>query len=229
MGGGRGVKEWENGRKCNKGSRGRGGRREGGREVESWRRELIFCSTWLLETFCITILSRSSAHGRLQLKRQKLRVGGYTENELKWFNYLRTKAHHRCEVSCQGVPNWLASSLCPCFVEASPTVEKAVLCDKEAMWAQRTSTFGFTTQNFCMVGGYTENLENCQNWGGGLLHVYGRLPRKYGIIILSLLSCLLHTPTLLLLHTHSLVCLQWTKRKTVSLWWMIVCTLNWYL
>ena len=29
-------------------------------------------------------------------------------------------------------------------------------------------TFGFTTQEFSMVGGYTENLEkpqNCQNWG----------------------------------------------------------------
>ena len=35
-----------------------------------------------------------------------------------------------CEVICQGVPNHLASSLRPCFVEASLTVEKAVLCYK---------------------------------------------------------------------------------------------------
>ena len=104
---------------------------ERGREVESWRREWIFCGTWLLETFCITVLSWASAHGRSQLKRQKLRVGGYTENELKWFNYPRTKAHHRCKVSSQGVLNRLASSLCPCFVETSPTVEKAVSCDKK--------------------------------------------------------------------------------------------------
>ena len=74
-------------------------RKKGVREVE--RKESVdICSTWLLETFCITILSRASTHGRSQLKRQKLRVGGYTENELKWFNYPRTKAHLRCEVSC---------------------------------------------------------------------------------------------------------------------------------
>ena len=73
--------------------------KKGGREVE--RKERVdICSTWLLETFCISILSRTSTHGCSQLKRQKLRVGGYTENELKWFNYPHTKAHHRCEVSC---------------------------------------------------------------------------------------------------------------------------------
>ena len=36
----------------------------------------------------------------------------------------------RCKVSCQGVMNRLALSLRPCFVEASPTVEKAVSCYK---------------------------------------------------------------------------------------------------
>ena len=39
------------------------------------------------------------------------------------------------------------------------------------------STFGFNTQEFSMVGGYTKNLEkpqNCQNWGvGTCLGQYG--------------------------------------------------------
>ena len=79
--------------------------------------------------FINTALSRSSAHGRLQFKFQKLRVGGYTEElVLKWFNYPCARTHPRCKISYQGVPNRLASSLCLCFVEASPTMEKAVLC-----------------------------------------------------------------------------------------------------
>ena len=36
------------------------------------------------------------------LKRQNLRVGGYTENLLKWFNYSCTRTHPWCEVSCHG-------------------------------------------------------------------------------------------------------------------------------
>ena len=60
-----------------------------------------------------TVLSRASAHGRSQLKRQKI-------------NYLPTRAHPGCKVSCQGVPNRLASVLHPCFVEAGPTGEKAL-------------------------------------------------------------------------------------------------------
>ena len=77
-----------------------------------------------------TILSQASAHGRSQLKRQKLRVGGCTEEVLKWFNYPPAKAHPRCEVSCQGVPNRLASLLRLCFIETSPTVEEAATCYK---------------------------------------------------------------------------------------------------
>ena len=71
-----------------------------------------------------TVLSRASGHGQSQLKRQKLRVGGYTEKVLKCFNYPRARAHSGYKVSCQGIPNRLAS----CFVKASLTVEKAVLC-----------------------------------------------------------------------------------------------------
>ena len=39
--------------------------------------------------------------------------------------YPCARAHSEYEVSCQRVPNQLASSLCSCFVKASPTVEKA--------------------------------------------------------------------------------------------------------
>ena len=46
---------------------------------------------WLV---CIhTVLSQASAHGRSQLKHQKLRVGGYTKEMLECSNYLRTSAH----------------------------------------------------------------------------------------------------------------------------------------
>ena len=53
----------------------------------------------------ITVLSRASPHGCSQLKRQKLRAGGCTEEVLKWFNYSRARAHPGCKVGCQGVPN----------------------------------------------------------------------------------------------------------------------------
>ena len=72
-------------------------------------------------------MSRASAYGRSQLKRQKLRVGGYTEG-------LTIPAQGPTPdaklAAMQGVPNRLASSLRPCFVEASLTVEKAVSCYK---------------------------------------------------------------------------------------------------
>jgi len=59
-----------------------------------------------------------------------LRVGGYTKNAPKWFNYPHARAHPGCEVSCHGTEWTLASSVCLWFVKASPTVEKAVLCYK---------------------------------------------------------------------------------------------------
>ena len=58
-----------------------------------------------LEVQLFTVLSRASAHGCSQLKCQKLRVGGYTEKVLKWFNYPCARAHPECKVSCQGVPH----------------------------------------------------------------------------------------------------------------------------
>ena len=64
--------------------------------------------------------------GHSQLKYQKLRVGGYTEEALKWFNYPRA----RLTLDVVLVPGGTASSLCLCFVETSPTVEKTVSCYK---------------------------------------------------------------------------------------------------
>ena len=57
---------------------------------------------WLHRSLKSTVLSRANAHGHSQLKRQKLRVWGYTENVLKWFNYSDARAHPGCKVSCHG-------------------------------------------------------------------------------------------------------------------------------
>jgi len=43
----------------------------------------------------------------------------------KWFNYPRASVHPDAKLAAMA-PNRLASSVRPCFVEASPTVEKAV-------------------------------------------------------------------------------------------------------
>ena len=47
----------------------------------------------------VTVLSWASAHGRSQLKCQKVRVGGYTEKLLKWFNYPRARAHPNAKLA----------------------------------------------------------------------------------------------------------------------------------
>ena len=65
---------------------------------------------------------------------------GATEEVLEWFKYPCTSAHPRCKVSCQEVPNQLTLSLCLCFVEASPKVEKAVSCYK-ADWPSLVAKF----------------------------------------------------------------------------------------
>ena len=87
-------------------------------------------------SFClqICIVSYHTVPGKhpraLTAQAPKVREGGYTEKELIWFNYPHARVQPGCEVSCQGVPKWLASSLRPCFVEASLTVEIAVSCYK---------------------------------------------------------------------------------------------------
>ena len=48
-----------------------------------------------------TVLSQTSAHGRSQLKGQNLRVGGYTENSLKWFNYPHARVDLPSDSLCE--------------------------------------------------------------------------------------------------------------------------------
>ena len=60
----------------------------------TWKCLINFNSCVPIKTFRVhTILSWASAHWHSQLNRLKLGVGGYTEEVLKWFNYLRTRAH----------------------------------------------------------------------------------------------------------------------------------------
>ena len=99
-------------------------------------------------------MSRASAYGRSQLKRQKLRVGGYTEG-------LTIPAQGPTPdaklAAMQGVPNRLASSLRPCFVEASLTVEKAVSCYKADRLVASLTSFrsvrsSLAVRKFCAAG-----------------------------------------------------------------------------
>ena len=115
-----------------------------------------------------TVLSQASAHWHSQLKHLKLWVSGCTEEVLKWFNYPPARSHPRCEVSCQGVPNRLALSLCPCFIGASLTVEKVVTCYK----ANQLVAFLPISTAFSLR-----------------LHRYGHLPRT--IQYISLISTVL--------------------------------------
>jgi len=159
---------------------------------------------------------------------KKMRVGGYTENGSTIFTQGPTPD---ANLAAMG-PNRLTWSVRPRFVEASPTVEKAVLHYKadrlvasmlsfrsvqsslavrefraageercESMTACHTNGVPYerghgrvcanlwcrgaqnaseqsqicelsgpiNTREFSMVGGYTENPQNCQNWGGRLL------------------------------------------------------------
>ena len=51
---------------------------------------------------------------------QKYRVGRYMKEVLEWSHYLCASVHPGCKVSGQVIQNRPASSLCPCFVQASP-------------------------------------------------------------------------------------------------------------
>ena len=115
----------------------------------------LFVNKWNLVTPIpskYTVLSRASAHGCSQLKCQKVRVGGYMEKVLKWFNHPHARTHPGCKVKCQKVrvggymekvlkwfnhPHARTHPGCKvscqgvlhcCFVRASSTVEKAVSC-----------------------------------------------------------------------------------------------------
>ena len=91
-----------------------------------------------------TVLSRVSTHGCSQLKHQNLRVGGYTEKVLKQINYISMQGPTPdAKLDAMG-PNRLASFIRPCFIEASPTVEKKVSC-------YRADQLVASLLNFCSV------------------------------------------------------------------------------
>ena len=91
------------------------------------------CSCCLLPTWriWITHFSYRILPGKcpwaLAAQAPKMRVASYTKQMLECSNYLHASAHPGWEVRCQGVPNRPASSLRPCFVEASPTVENVTV------------------------------------------------------------------------------------------------------
>ena len=76
-----------------------------------------------------TKLSRASAHEHLQLKRQNLRVGSYTKRCLNGSTIPTQGPTPDANLAAMG-QNQLALSVHQCFIKASPTVEKAVLCYK---------------------------------------------------------------------------------------------------
>ena len=76
-----------------------------------------------------TVLSQASAHEHLQLKRQNLRVGGYTKRCLNCSTNPTQGPTLDANLAAMG-QNRLASSVHQSFIKASPTVEKAVSCYK---------------------------------------------------------------------------------------------------
>ena len=106
-----------------------------------------------------TVLSRASAHGCSQLKRQKVWVGGYMEKVLEWFNYPRARAHPGCEVNCQGVPH-------RGFVKASPTVEKAVLCYKADRLVASLPSFHSVQLSLAVCKFHAAGKECCERGHG---------------------------------------------------------------
>ena len=65
--------------------------------VEPWRE----CKFSVQPKYC----PEQAPMGACSSSCQKLRVGGYTEKVLEWFNYPRARAHPGWEVNFQGVPN----------------------------------------------------------------------------------------------------------------------------
>ena len=101
--------------------------------------------------------------GCLQFNCQKLRVGSFTEEMLKWFNFnirertLRTRQRN---------------DLCKPLM---PDVMAPKTHSNNRSYVSSTDL----PSEFSMVGGYTENLEKPQKLsklGGGRLHGYWHLP-----------------------------------------------------
>ena len=111
--------------------------------------------------------------GCLQLNRQKLRVGSFTEEMLKWFNFnfrertLRTRQR---------------TGLC------KPLMPDVVAPKAHLNNCSYVSSTDLSSE-FSMVGGYTENLEkpqNCQNWVVDTCTGIGTCLGQYGSYIVFL-------------------------------------------
>ena len=109
-----------------------------------------------------TVLSRTSAHGRSQLKCQKLRLGGCMEEVLKWFNYLPTRAHPGCKVSCQGESTCIVTL--SVVREVGSTVEKAIMCCK-ADWLVASLPSFHSVQSSFAICEFCAAWEECCEWG----------------------------------------------------------------
>ena len=72
---------------------------------------------------------RQAVHGHSHQRHHKTRVGGCTEEVLRWFNYSHASIDPGCKNNQTRVPNHPALSLHPCFVSTSPTMEKSQKAD----------------------------------------------------------------------------------------------------
>ena len=139
-------------------------------------RQLMFLE---VTNISFTLLSRTSTHGCSQLKYQKSTVGDYTEEVLEW-DCPRASANSRCEVSwCSFIHAWYHSGMrtdFPSFCSARPLQYSEERCEqdyRQVFWGRMSwclkcirtiaavyVSFWFTTQEFSIVGGYTEHLKN---------------------------------------------------------------------
>ena len=77
---------------------------------------------------------------------------------------------------CERGHGWVYTHLW-CLMSWRPKRIKTITAT--CMLAQRTSTFGFTMQEFSMVSGYTKNPEKPQNWEVGACVGMGTIRYRY--------------------------------------------------
>ena len=96
---------------------------------------ILVCRLWS-ENGTVTLAAhgnpyrpRQAVHGYSHQRHHKTRVGGCTEEVLRWFNYSHASIDPGCNNNRTRVPNHPALSLHPCFVNTSPTMEKSQKAD----------------------------------------------------------------------------------------------------
>ena len=137
-----------------------------------------------------TVLSRANTHGCSQLKCQNLRVGVCTEEVLKWFDYPPARAHPDVKVIYQVALNWLASSLRPCFVEARPTVEKAVTCYEVDWLVTSLPSFRCVQSSLSVCEFCAAEEERCERSHGQVCaNLMSRHPRRVRTIAAMWSTC----------------------------------------